>query len=379
MGEPEVTAPELRRVLDVMSDESVLSIVTDQLFGYDEDPDSLDAAEVFARRLAGAASRPRQRAVAGVITAMVAERRCDPLAAAESKALWLQVFSSDDPDILAIEGASARQGNPGAGMRRNEPCWCGSGRKYKVCHLRANELPPLPDRFKWLLRKSIAYVERRGAPLSRVVTETAWKLADEDPDKVAGALKDSLVLDVVLHELGWFDRFLAERGALLPEDEQLLLASWHLIPRTVYEILDVTAGEGLRLRDVRTGELTEIQERLGSRDVSAGQLICARAVPDGRGHRLVGAVISVPPGREDAFLDIVDDPDPLSLADRLLTLMAVSSRPPELQTTTGEPLSFCTCVLRADDPEWVGAGAWWPDSPRDRGGSDAARARHQAH
>ena len=50
------------------------------------------------------------------------------------------------------------------------------------------------------------------------------------------------MLDVVLHELGWFDRFLAERGALLPEDEQLLYASWQLIPRTVYEVVDVNRG-----------------------------------------------------------------------------------------------------------------------------------------
>ena len=384
VGEPEVTAPELRHALDVMADESVLAIVTDQLFGYDEDPDSLDAAEVFARRLAAAASRPLQRAVAGVITAMVAERRCDPLAAADALAeavrqspdffpavdrlAWTRsdqgraaerenpvaagVFARC-PDLAAIESATGGQRDQGAGMRRNEPCWCGSGRKYKVCHLRANELAPLPDRFTWLLRKTVAYAERRGAPLDRVVMETAWKLADEDPDRLAAAMQDPLVLDVVLHELGWFDRFLAERGALLPEDEQLLYASWQLIPRTVYEIVDVRPGEGLRLRDVRSGELTDIQERLGSRDVSAGQLMCARAVPDGRGHRLVGAVIEVPPGREDAFLDIVDDPDPTSLADRLLSLMAAASRPPELTTTTGEPMAFCTSVWSVEDPEWV--------------------------
>ncbi|MBL4632794.1 MAG: SEC-C domain-containing protein [Kofleriaceae bacterium] len=23
---------------------------------------------------------------------------------------------------------------------RNEPCWCGNGKKYKKCHLRADEL-----------------------------------------------------------------------------------------------------------------------------------------------------------------------------------------------------------------------------------------------
>ncbi len=46
--------------------------------------------------------------------------------------------------------------------RRNAPCWCGSGRKYKKCHLRADEeaevernRPPLPRaREYWELLRS---------------------------------------------------------------------------------------------------------------------------------------------------------------------------------------------------------------------------------
>jgi hypothetical protein len=180
----------------------------------------------------------------------------------------------------------------------------------------------------------------------------------------------------VLHELGWLDRFLAERGALLPEDEQLLYASWQLVPRTVYEIVSVSPGTGLQLRDLREAELLDVQERIGSQTATAGQLICARAVPDGSGHRLLGAVISVPPGQEDAFLDIVDDPDPVALANRLLAFISAASRPPELQTTTGEPMLFCTRVLRVDDPESVrpvldrayvsgGPDRWYQERPGD--------------
>jgi len=28
---------------------------------------------------------------------------------------------------------------PGAGLGRNDACWCGSGRKYKKCHLQEDE------------------------------------------------------------------------------------------------------------------------------------------------------------------------------------------------------------------------------------------------
>lgn len=52
-----------------------------------------------------------------------------------------------------------RQSKP----RRNAPCWCGSGKKYKKCHLRADETgkggggaPPLPRaREYWEILHSI--------------------------------------------------------------------------------------------------------------------------------------------------------------------------------------------------------------------------------
>ena len=28
---------------------------------------------------------------------------------------------------------------PHKGLGRNEPCWCGSGRKYKTCHMIADQ------------------------------------------------------------------------------------------------------------------------------------------------------------------------------------------------------------------------------------------------
>jgi hypothetical protein len=32
------------------------------------------------------------------------------------------------------------QGGPQAAMGRNDICWCGSGKKYKKCHLKSDEL-----------------------------------------------------------------------------------------------------------------------------------------------------------------------------------------------------------------------------------------------
>ena len=39
------------------------------------------------------------------------------------------------------------------------------------------------------------------------------------------------------------DRTEQSEQPALPEDEQLLYASWQLVPRTLYEVVSVSAGE----------------------------------------------------------------------------------------------------------------------------------------
>jgi uncharacterized protein YecA (UPF0149 family) len=35
---------------------------------------------------------------------------------------------------------SSRPQGPQGELGRNEPCWCGSGKKYKRCHLKSDEI-----------------------------------------------------------------------------------------------------------------------------------------------------------------------------------------------------------------------------------------------
>ncbi len=400
-----VTTAELRHVLDLLIDVKLLMLMGDQLF-QDADPGAVADATTFAQRLTSAASRPLQRGVAGWLTARAAELRGDPIAAAqtltetvhaapdfvlgierlawtrsdqgraaEAAALLRLLDWPDNPDLVVLESVLAAPANTAAaGLRRNDPCWCGSGRKYKVCHLRVTALPPLPERMTWLLRKMNSYLDHRGEPVTSIIDNAAFILADEDEDNVDAAFDDPLLRDVVLVELGWFDRFLVERGALLPEDEQLLFASWQLIARTLYEVTSVSEDAMVGLRDVRTGDEVEVRDRLFSQTAQAGQLLCARAVPDGRGHQIIGGVFGVTPGREQQLMEILDDPDPESLGLHLLAYRAAMSRPPTLQTTEGEPLVPRAVTLEVTDSaaarkvldklyHRIAAGRWHQNKP----------------
>jgi hypothetical protein len=83
---------------------------------------------------------------------------------------------------------------------------------------------------------------------------------DDDDDALAAALADPLMLDAVLFEGGAFEEFLEVRGSLLPDDERLLAERWLLVERSVFEVEQVRRGQGVTVRDVRTGDTREAAE-----------------------------------------------------------------------------------------------------------------------
>jgi hypothetical protein len=353
--------------------------MTDELLGLHDDPDLLQATEAFAERLVEAANRPKARAVARWLMAVVAERRGEVLVAeqhlhlaVESDPTWgpgvdrLAWYASDRGDAVRAARLWRRLGmgvednrdlaevvpfsEPvGPRLGRNDACWCGSGRKFKQCHLGRPAAASLPDRVGWLYRKAVAYVERRGGQPTYDVLELArFRAVDpDDPTSLAEALADPLVTDVVLHEGGWFERFVADRGPLLPDDEALLASAWLLADRSVYEVLEAHPGEGLVVRDLRTGDRLDVRERTFSRQAKVMGLVCARVVPDGVTNQFIGGLFAVAPGTESALLDLLDDAE----AEDLLEYVARLHRPPELQTREGEPMVVCTATVDVPEPE----------------------------
>ena len=66
----------------------------------------------------------------------------------------------DDAELLwdEVEGFATHRPRPTA--RRNDPCPCGSGRKYKACHL-GRETHSLDDRAGWLYLKAQRFLRDR--------------------------------------------------------------------------------------------------------------------------------------------------------------------------------------------------------------------------
>jgi hypothetical protein len=247
-------------------------------------------------------------------------------------------------NLLQLLQSHQPKGRPG--MSRNQPCWCGSGRKYKMCH-RDSEQLPLEDRASWLYHKAGMHLESerwRTELMDLAVTRLGYAALRIDRREL---LSNGLIVDAVLFEAGGFEDFLAIRGDLLPEDERMLAAQWLLSERSVYEVERVRAGFAVGLRDVRTGDRVEVREKSASRQMKPGMLICTRVLPAGDVHRMFGGIEPVALHQRDALIDLLDNkPAPVEIVDFLSRRFA----PPEVQNTEGEPLVMCEGRCRVPDP-----------------------------
>lgn len=214
-----------------------------------------------------------------------------------------------------------------------------------MCHLNREQLP-LDQRAAWLYQKAGANLLE--GQFGSLLIETAQARARywDFPGALGRAIQDGLVCDAVLFEGGAFADFLTTRGSLLPDDERLLAQQWLLVERSVHEVVSVRRGEGMTLRDVRTGDVNQVRERAGSTQVKAGELYCARVVPAGETMQIFGGIEPVSLGERDELIALLDnDPDPVEL-------VAVLSRrftPPVLQNTEGESMVMCDATLRVAD------------------------------
>lgn len=226
---------------------------------------------------------------------------------------------SEHPLVHLLEQHRAAPRND---VGRNEPCWCGSGRKYKKCHLGGEQLS-LSERVGWLYAK--AHQQLLGGEWEELLAVVGYErvrhLEDELDDLLAEARADPLAIDTVLFEGGAFEEFLEWRGELLPDDERQLAQQWLGVPRSVFEVEQVQPGHRVTVRDVRTGEVREVTER--RRALQPGQLICSRALPTGEGFAFFGGIDPVEPQEQNELLALLDDePDPVELVEFLSRWLA---------------------------------------------------------
>ncbi|MCC6625245.1 MAG: SEC-C domain-containing protein [Deltaproteobacteria bacterium] len=182
---------------------------------------------------------------------------------------------------------------------RNDPCWCGSGKKYKKCHLDADaatqreerttgDLPSLPGRSRWgaildrMYPRILAWCERHVAGFGEHLRRIAKVVGVEELIAstaifVTPVTRGAPTPGVQFREAVGESLSREERTWLDANIDHAWLSYW-----TVDE---VEPGRSMTMRDIFSGEVRKVIEVRASRSVSVHALACARVVtvpsPDG--------------------------------------------------------------------------------------------------
>lgn len=174
---------------------------------------------------------------------------------------------------------------------RNEPCYCGSGKKYKQCHLKEDqtkeaEQRAIKDAAHYVRRDLLKFVrdERFNEDFAKALALYWNQLytfdnAEEMSQEEALRFFDWFTFDYELTDgRRLINVYAEERYDDLATTQQKALDEWRLaLPAGGYELVDYE-GQTLFLRDYLTGEEYTVYESGGRGMVEIGEVILTRLV-----------------------------------------------------------------------------------------------------
>ena len=181
---------------------------------------------------------------------------------------------SSTADIVPFPGQRPRVG-------RNEPCPCGSGKKYKHCHLDVDEQTrprqgrraPVHEVDERLVDAQIEYAERRWGRTWQRLWDRTVRVPRTESLAVPFALYVHPIEGKTVAE--WF---LEEHGSRLSPAERNWLEAQHGVRLSIWEVLTVESGQGLTLRDAFTGTTHRVHDVQASLSVAPRDILVARVV-----------------------------------------------------------------------------------------------------
>lgn len=120
---------------------------------------------------------------------------------------------------------------------RNDPCWCGSGRKYKVCHRGKPRLTG-HQRNQLLVYKCTQFCALTPFKFTEQALE-GLHLSFAPQSMHIELLEDPFVRDTVAIEGGLLRATLDAAGFIMPADDRLLAEEWLARGRSLFEVMDV--------------------------------------------------------------------------------------------------------------------------------------------
>jgi hypothetical protein len=276
---------------------------------------------------------------------------------------------------------------------RNDPCPCGSGRKYKKCcmlkkvttpdELHYRRLSEVYDKLFDRLVEHAEHVFGRESLKAAIHEFWLWPQQDEEPEGKNFERQMPLFwpwfvfnweydpLDEQFQLDGPPDRTVAElyaenRGLGIEPLERTFIEAVNRKPYSFHEVLGVEPGKRIELRDVLTGTEITVQERSGSRHLKANDILFGRAVAvDGVGMIIGLSTYIIPPAYKPMLIELRRQIKlgRAAITDEVLNDWEIEIReayldcdrrlhtPPQLCNTDGDPLEFHKVVYDIDSAD----------------------------
>ena len=185
-------------------------------------------------------------------------------------------------------------------MERNDICWCGSGKKYKKCHMDSDRNPePAVNSGEFnFLRRELAEFITKAAPKQEVVAafdEFRKDIPDsKDRDGVDNAT-NWLVHDWVPHSVGTtvIELFLKRHGNRLAVRERDIVGAWARSYTDLFEVQSTKPGVGVELKSLTSGDVVFVHDIGCSTALTMWDGILSRVVPAERGMEFGGHGVAV--------------------------------------------------------------------------------------
>jgi hypothetical protein len=264
---------------------------------------------------------------------------------------------------------------------RNDPCPCGSGKKYKQCCLKTEQAQPEDD-FLWRrIRRAIEgspakLIEFSSSHFGKEALLEAWDefMPYEDepfsPDTPHMPIfmpwfffdwlpdpHNTSVKHEALNGRTLAQSYLDKKGRHLDPLYARYLEECYAAPFSFYDVLLVRPGTGFTLRDIFTGEEIDVTEHSGSHHTQIGDIMFAKlAIIDQVAMLEACAPVMFPPIQKSPILDLrkkIHRRNPTLTPEALkeyfydmlsiyhdITGRLLNPPPPQLQNTDGESLVF---------------------------------------
>jgi hypothetical protein len=205
-----------------------------------------------------------------------------------------------------------------ATVGRNEPCPCGSGKKYKKCCMSKDTVIDLKA-----YREAKAEESLRGEILK---FSTGARFKDETVEAFGiynkGGIGKALLKQEPLENIRFLDWFIHEhtlskeqkpvihlfgdlRAKSLDEDQKKLLEEWRKSWLGAFEV-EAVEGSVVKLVDIFAGEQHVIDDQSTSEEVKAGEVIVTRMTSSWGKKKLGGAPIILAPEAKQKLIDAMN-------------------------------------------------------------------------